>query len=159
MRNGVYISCGGADNAQFFIKDILSIIPSEKKIYIFFDRDNEGKKGAAAVLGVSKDNEEIVNCYDIKKDNLTIGFIPYREGVTSGDFLIEDYFLWDPTVKQMVEKEINDKHHPLKNLPSLANIIKNKIEASYNSFSEEEFVGFKPIIEKIYSISSVSSEG
>ena len=40
-----YMSAGGADNMQFFITDLLEVIPSNKKIIVFFDRDDEGQKG------------------------------------------------------------------------------------------------------------------
>lgn len=149
-----FINCGGADNAQFFVHDLFSVIPDGKKVYLFFDRDDSGRKGAAAVLGISKDDEAITKYTDIQAGNLTVGFIPYRDGVASGDFLIEDYFLWDSTVKRMVEKEIESKHHPLKQLPSLAGTIKRKIEEDYENFSPVEFVGFKPLVEKLYIIST-----
>ena len=149
-----FINCGGADNAQFFIHDLLSVIPDGKQVYLFFDRDDSGRKGAAAVLGISKDNEEITQYAEIKKGSITVGFIPYREGVSSGDFLIEDFFLWDSTVKSMVEKEIESKHHPLKQLPSLASTIKRKIEEDYEHFSPAEYIGFKPLVEKLFIIST-----
>jgi len=34
---------------------------------------------------------------------LTVSFIPYKEGISDGDFLIEDYFSWDGTIKAIVE--------------------------------------------------------
>ena len=149
-----FINCGGADNAQFFIHDLLSVIPDGKQVYLFFDRDDSGKKGAAAVLGISKDDEAITHFAETKKGYITVGFIPYREGVSSGDFLIEDYFLWDFTVKKMVEKEVESKHHPLKQLPSLASTIKRKIEEDFEHFSPAEYLGFKPLVEKLYLIST-----
>lgn len=149
-----FINCGGADNAQFFIKDLLSVIPTDKRVFMFFDRDNEGRVGAAAILGFSQDDERITKYTDNKMGNLTIGFIPYREGVTSGDFLIEDYFLWEPTVKRLVDKEIENHHQPFKQLPSLAKKIKSNLEKHYDSFSLEEFKGFTSIVEKLYSIST-----
>ena len=148
-----FISCGGADNAQYFIKDLFSVISPKKRVYMFFDRDNEGKKGAATLLGISEDDEKIVKYADISKGGLTVSFIPYRNGLASGEFLIEDYFLWDITVKKMVEKEIEAHHHPLKQLPSLSKLIKRKLEECYESLSPEEYVGFKPLAEKLYGIS------
>ena len=148
-----FISCGGADNAQYFIKDLFSVISPKKRVYMFFDRDNEGKKGAATLLGISEDDEKIVKYADISKDGLTVSFIPYRNGLASGEFLIEDYFLWDITVKKMVEKEIEAHHHPLKQLPSLSKLIKRKLDECYESLSPEEYVGFKTLAEKLCGIS------
>ena len=154
-----FISCGGADNAQYFIKDLFSVISPEKRVYMFFDRDNEGRKGAAALLGISENDEKIVKYHDISENSLTVSFIPYRYGLTSGDFLIEDYFSWDITVKKMVDQIIEAHHHPLKQLPSLSKQIKKKLDECYESLSSEEYVGFKALVEKLYSISEGITNG
>lgn len=153
-----FISCGGADNIQFFIEDLLSLITSNKKIIILFDRDNQGRNGAAAITGIDPNDEKITKYNDIVKDNLIVSFIPYRDGVTNGDFLIEDYFLWESTVKLMVEKEIESNHQPLKQLPNLAKFVKRHLEERCDEFSEEEYVGFKPLLDKIYDLSKGENE-
>lgn len=81
--------------------------------------------------------------------NFWQSFIPYRDGVTEGDFLIEDYFLWDKTIKSMVDKAIESSHHPLKNLPKLSSRIKSALSEKYMTFSKEEFDGFIPLLDKI----------
>lgn len=144
-----FMSAGGADNMKFFINDLLEIIHQQKKIVVFFDRDDEGKKGAAALLGLAETDEKIVKYGDITKDNLMVSFIPYRDGVAGGDFLIEDYFLWDKTIKSMVDKAIEISHHPLKNLPKLSSRIKSALSEKYMTFSKEEFDGFIPLLDKI----------
>ena len=144
-----FMSAGGADNMQFFITDLLEVIPNNKKVVVFFDRDNEGQKGAAALMNLSTSDETIAHYNDIKQNNLTVSFIPYKSGVTGGDFLIEDYFSWDKTVKPMVDKAIENSHHPLKNLPKLSSRIKDGLEDKYMTFSKEEFEGFIPLLEKI----------
>lgn len=148
-----FMSAGGADNMQFFITDLLEVIPNNKKIIVFFDRDDEGKKGAAALLSLTASDEAIVHYNDIKKNNLTVSFIPYKTGVTGGDFLIEDYFSWDKTVKPMVDKAIENNHHPLKNLPKLSSKIKNGLEDKHMTFTKEEFEGFITLIDKIVVLS------
>lgn len=148
-----FISAGGADNMQFFIADLLEVIPANKKVVVFFDRDDEGKKGAAALLEISYSDELIAKYSDIKRDNLTVSFIPYRNGVTGGDFLIEDYFSWDKTIKSMVDRAIESSHHPLKNLPKLSSRIKNTLSEKYMNFSKEEFADFLPLLNKIYELS------
>ena len=144
-----YMSAGGADNMQFFITDLLEVIPNNKKIIVFFDRDDEGKKGAAALLNLTTSDEAIAQYDDINRDNLTVSFIPYKTGVNGGDFLIEDYFSWDKTVKPMVDNAIENSHHPLKNLPKLSSRIKKSLEDKYIAFTKEEFEGFIPLLEKI----------
>lgn len=144
-----FMSAGGADNMQFFITDLMEVIPETKKIIVFFDRDNEGQKGAAALLQMSVDDEPIARYQDITKDNLCVSFIPYSKDVTDGDFLIEDYFSWEKTIKDMVEKAIESNHHPFKNLPKLSSRIKKNISEKYMSFSKDEFEGFLPLLKKI----------
>ena len=144
-----FMSAGGADNMKFFITDLLEVISRSKKIVVFFDRDDEGKKGAAVLLNMTTSDEDIVHCNDIYRDNLTVSFIPYKHGVTGGDFLIEDYFSWDKTVKLMVYKAIEKSHNPFKNLPKLSTKIKNSLEEKYMTFTKEEFEGFMSLLEKI----------
>lgn len=147
-----FFSAGGADNIVFFIKDLHSLVDKNEKIIVFFDRDNQGKQGASALAGLSEDSEQIVHYEDIILDNLTISFIPYKDAGTTGDFLIEDYFSWDLTVKPMVDKAIEKHKHPLKNLPSLAKQIKKQIQEDYMGFSEEEFKGFGVLLDKILNL-------
>lgn len=148
-----FMSAGGADNMQFFITDLLEVIPNNKKVVVFFDRDGEGQKGAAALMNLTISHEAIAHYNDIKQNNLTVSFIPYKTGVTGGDFLIEDYFSWDNTVKAMVEKAIENSHHPLKNLPKLSSRIKNNLEDMYMTFTKEEFEGFIALLDKIVELS------
>lgn len=147
-----FLNANGAGNVKSFIDNLKEFIPVEKKIVVFFDRDDGGKKGAAALTGFSKDSEEIVHYNDIEQGSLIVSFIPYKEDAT-GDFLIEDYFSWDKTIKPMVDKLIESKHYPLKNLPSLASQVKTDIEKMYLDFSKEEFEGFSVLLDKILSIS------
>ena len=148
-----FMSAGGADNMQFFITDLLEVIPNNKKVVVFFDRDNEGQKGAAALMNLTTSAEAIAHYNDIKQNNLTVSFIPYKSGVTGGDFLIEDYFSWDKTVKPMVDKAIENSHHPFKNLPKLSSRIKFGLEDNYMTFTKEEFEGFINLLDKIVELS------
>lgn len=83
------------------------------------------------------------------KDNITTSFIPYKDGVTEGDFLIEDYFSWDDTIKAIVEDVIPDRKHPIKMLPNLPDKIKKELEKRINKFEADEFNGFIPLLDKI----------
>lgn len=148
-----FMSAGGADNMQFFIADLLEVVPNNKKVVVLFDRDNEGQTGAAALSNLTTSDEAIAHYNDIKRDNLTVSFIPYKTGVNGGDFLIEDYFSWDKTVKPMVDKAIENSHHPLKSLPKLSSRIKKGLEDNYMTFAKEEFEGFIALIDKIVVLS------
>ena len=85
----------------------------------------------------------------IVQDNITTSFIPYKDGVTEGDFLIEDYFSWDDTIKAIVEDVIPDRKHPIKMLPNLPDKIKKELEKRINQFEADEFNGFIPLLDKI----------
>lgn len=148
-----FMSAGGADNMQFFIADLLEVVPNSKKVVVLFDRDNEGQTGAAALSNLTTSDKDIAHYNDIKRDNLTVSFIPYKTGVNGGDFLIEDYFSWDKTVKPMVDTAIENSHHPLKNLPKLSSRIKKGLEDKYMTFTKEEFEGFIALIDKIVVLS------
>lgn len=129
-------------------------VPNSKKVIVFFDRDNEGQTGAATLLNLTTSDESIAHYDDVKQNNLTVSFIPYKTGVTGGDFLIEDYFSWDKTVKPMVDKAIENSHHPFKNLPKLSSRIKKGLEDKHMSFAKEEFEGFITLLDKIVKLST-----
>lgn len=144
-----FLNANGAGNVKSFIDNLKSFVPDSKKIIIFFDRDNAGKDGAKAVTGISRDDERVVHYQDIIQNNITTSFIPYKTGVTDGDFLIEDYFSWDSTIKAIVEDVIPDRKHPIKMLPNLPEKIKKELEKRINQFSADEFNGFIPLLDKI----------
>lgn len=144
-----FLNANGAGNVKSFIDNLKSFVPDSKKIIIFFDRDNAGKDGAKAVTGISRDDERVVHYQDIVQNNITTSFIPYKTGVTNGDFLIEDYFSWDSTIKAIVEDVIPERKHPIKMLPNLPDKIKKELEKRINQFEADEFNGFIPLLDKI----------
>ena len=150
-----FLNANGAGNVKSFIDNLKSFVPDSKKIIIFFDRDNAGKDGARAVTGISKDDERVAHYQDIVQDNITTSFIPYKDGVTEGDFLIEDYFSWDDTIKAVVEDVIPDRKHPIKMLPNLPEKIKKELEKRINRFTSDEFRGFIPLLDKIVELTKV----
>lgn len=150
-----FLNANGAGNVKSFIDNLKSFVPDSKKIIIFFDRDNAGKDGARAVTGISKDDERVAHYQDIVQDNITTSFIPYKDGVTEGDFLIEDYFSWDDTIKAIVEDVISDRKHPIKMLPNLPEKIKKELEKRINRFTSDEFRGFIPLLDKIVELTKV----
>lgn len=151
------LNANGAGNIKSFIENLKDLVPTNKKIIIFFDRDNAGREGARAVTSVSKDDERIVRYQDIKQGNIIVSFIPYKTGITEGDFLIEDYFSWEHTVKAIVKDIIPDDKHPFKNMPSLSGGIKKEIERRVDTFGADEFIGFIPLLDKILELSEGES--
>lgn len=144
-----FLNANGAGNVKSFIDNLKAFVPDTKRIIVFFDRDNAGKDGVQAVTGVSKSDERVAHYQDIVQDNITTSFIPYKNGVNDGDFLIEDYFSWDGTIKAIVEDVIPDRKHPIKMLPNLPEKIKKELEKRINQFSADEFNGFIPLLDKI----------
>lgn len=144
-----FLNANGAGNVKSFIDNLKSFVPDSKKIVVFFDRDNAGKDGVQAITGISKNDERVAHYQDIVQDNITTSFIPYKDGVTEGDFLIEDYFSWDDTIKAIIEDVIPDRKHPIKMLPNLPDKIKKELEKRINKFEADEFNGFIPLLDKI----------
>lgn len=144
-----FLNANGAGNVKSFIDNLKSFVPDSKKIVVFFDRDNAGKDGVQAITGISKNDERVAHYQDIVQDNITTSFIPYKDGVTAGDFLIEDYFSWDDTIKAIVEDVIPDRKHPIKMLPNLPDKIKKELKKRINQFEADEFNGFIPLLDKI----------
>lgn len=147
------INANGAGNVKSFIDNLLEVISPTKKLIVFFDRDDAGQKGAAAVAGLSKSDERIVHYQDIPNGNIIVSFIPYKDGITDGDFLIEDYFLWDGTLNQIFEGLIPEKKNPIKNLPNLSDRLKKSIEKKLYQFELADFMGFIPLLDKIMNLS------
>ena len=144
-----FLNANGAGNVKSYIDNLKAFVPDSKKIVVFFDRDNAGKDGVQAITGISKNDERVAHYQDIVQDNITTSFIPYKDGVTEGDFLIEDYFSWDDTIKAIVEDVIPDRKHPIKMLPNLPDKIKKELEKRINKFEADEFNGFIPLLDKI----------
>lgn len=148
-----FLNANGVGNVKSFIDNLLELVAKEKKIIVFFDRDDAGRKGAAAVAGISKDDERMVHFRDVTKGNVTVSFIPYKDDITDGDFLIEDYFSWEGTLKAIFDELIPPKKHPIKSLPNLPERIKHEIEKRINQFQSKDFIGFTPLLDKIKTLS------
>jgi len=153
-----FLNANGAGNVSSFIDNLKSLVPESKKVIVFFDRDKAGRDGAKAITGISTSDERIVHYHDIVQDNITVSFIPYKDGVTDGDFLIEDYFSWEGTIKAIMEDIIPDRKHPVKSLPNLPERIKSEIEKRFNQFGTEEFNGFISLLDKMLELSREVSE-
>lgn len=153
-----FLNANGAGNVSSFIDNLKSLVPESKKVIVFFDRDKAGRDGAKTITGISTSDERIVHYHDIVQDNITVSFIPYKDGVTDGDFLIEDYFSWEGTIKAIMEDIIPDRKHPVKSLPNLPERIKSEIEKRFNQFGAEEFNGFISLLDKMLELSREVSE-
>lgn len=148
-----FLNANGAGNVKSFIDNLNELVPEDKKIIVFFDRDDAGKDGAHAITEISKDDERIAKYKDITQGNITVSFIPYKAEITNGDFLIEDYFSWDGTIKIIMDNLIPLQKHPIKSLPNLPVKIKKELEKRFEQFKPEEFNGFTALLDKIMELS------
>lgn len=144
-----FLSFNGTGNAKSFIDELMGIVSAEKKLIVFFDRDDAGRNGASAVLGISKDHEDLVKFNKCIKCNIIVDFLPYKNSIEKGDFLIEDYFDYEMTIKPIIDKLMDMNHHPIKNLPKLGDRIKKEIEKNFDTYHKNQFKGFQTLIEKI----------
>ena len=146
-----FLSFNGTGNAETFLKNIRTISET-KKVIFFFDRDDGGKDGMSHISKKSKDDESIIHFNDFisRENNIKASFLPYPSSITTGDFMIEDYFK-----QELLEGIIHSIAHftrPITRLPNLGDKIKKNLATNYLSYSKEDFEGFKPLLDKIIEI-------
>jgi hypothetical protein len=136
-------------NAVSFIEDIRNCV-SNKKIILFFDRDDAGKKAVSEITHKDKNSKEIKNCEDYASDDalLKCSFYPYSSEVNSGDFCVEDYFS-EALIENIITDLINTKKHPIKEVANLPKRIKETLANKYHDYSKLEYEGFKPLLNKL----------
>ena len=143
-----FLSFNGTGNAKDFLKNIRTITKT-KNVIFFFDRDDGGKKGMASIAEKSKDDETIVHFRDFYDDekNIRAAFLPYPQEITECDFMIEDYFSKDLLVK--IISKISKLSHPVTKLPKIGDKIKEVLASDYMKYKKSDFVGFKPLLDKL----------
>lgn len=144
-----FLSFNGTGNAVSFIEDIRNCV-SNKKIILFFDRDDAGKKAVSEITHKDKNFKEIKNCEDYVSDDalLKCSFYPYSSEVNSGDFCVEDYFS-EALIENIITDLINTKKHPIKEVANLPKRIKETLANKYHDYSKLEYEGFKPLLNKL----------
>ena len=144
-----FLSFNGTGNAVSFIEDIRNCV-SNKKIILFFDRDDAGKKAVSEITHKDKNSKEIKNCEDYVSDDalLKCSFYPYSSEVNSGDFCVEDYFS-EALIENIITDLIKTKKHPIKEVANLPKRIKETLANKYHDYSKLEYEGFKPLLNKL----------
>lgn len=145
-----FLNFNGTGNAESFLKNIRDCNPN-KKVVIFFDRDDAGKTAMATISNQKKDSDNVKSYNDfISDDGLTkCAFYPLTPEVPDGEFLLEDYFK-ESLITNIVSDLVLTKKHPVKNLPTLGKQVKSTLANSYLRYSKEDFEGFKVLLDKIY---------
>ena len=146
----------GTGNASSFIKNIRDCVAS-KKIVLFFDRDDAGKTSMSELSGKDKKSADIQNCIDYISDDglFKAVFYPYSNEVTSGEFLLEDYF-YENKIVEIIDNLISGKKHPVKSLSNLSKRVKDTLANKYKEYSKEDFEGFKPLLDKLLELLEIN---
>lgn len=151
-----FLSFNGTGKAPSFIKNVRDCVAT-KKIIVFFDRDDAGRNAMVEISGWPKDSDEIKNAIDyISADNLLkAAFYPYTNEVTSGEFLLEDYFS-EAKITEIITNLISGKKHPVKGLSNLSKRVKDTLANKYKEYSKEDFEGFKPLLDKLLELLEIN---
>ena len=144
-----FLSFNGTGNAAAFIEDVRNCV-NDKKIILFFDRDDSGRNGMAEVFNKDKKSVEIKECHDFCTVDslLKASFYPFSNEVNSGEFLIEDYFP-ERLIKEIINKLLEGKKHPIKEIPNLPKRIKDILANNYHNYPKTDYEGFKSLLDKL----------
>ena len=129
-----FLSFNGTTNAARFVQDLQPLIPT-RKLIVLCDHDEAGKR---AVKEIKK----------LKLPNIKCDLYPIPSGVTEKEFLLEDYFP-EKIIADIINSLIGGKKHPVKNLPNLSKDVKSVLVGEYQHYSKEDFIGFKPLLDKL----------
>lgn len=151
-----FLCFNGTGNASSFIKNVRDCVAT-KRIIVFFDRDDAGRKAMFEISGRTKNTDDIKNEIDyISSDNLLkAAFYPYSSEVTSGEFLLEDYFS-EAKIIEIINNLISGNKHPVKSLSNLSKRVKDTLANKYLDYSKEDFEGFKPLLDKLLELLEIN---
>ena len=151
-----FLCFNGTGNASSFIKNVRDCVAT-KRIIVFFDRDDAGRKAMFEISGRTKNTDDIKNEIDyISSDNLLkAAFYPYSSEVTSGEFLLEDYFS-EAKITEIINNLISGNKHPVKSLSNLSKRVKDTLANKYLDYSKEDFEGFKPLLDKLLELLEIN---
>lgn len=151
-----FLCFNGTGNASSFIKNVRACVAT-KKIILFFDRDDAGKTSMAELSGKDKKSTDIQNFHDYISDDglLKAVFYPYSNEVSSGEFLLEDYFS-ETKITEIINNLISGNKHPVKSLSNLSKRVKDTLANKYRDYSKEDFEGFKPLLNKLLELLEIN---
>lgn len=146
------IPSNSASNADtFYNQVILPQINRYQKIVFLFDFDDGGYSGWKKICDLKEDKLKAL----FYQHNYSIQLNTSNSPKTNDSIMVEDFF--DPEAyKERVDKVnlCNKKSH--KDFRSfkenMASMIKSYIEHNYNSFKDEWFDGFKPVLDQLIKI-------
>ncbi len=140
---------GGTGNAPHFLSEIKSCLKENKTIIALFDRDDAGRDGMKNCCGRGDKMKDDV----FYKDRVFFTMLPrIPEHPNSEDFIIEDYFHNSLKIKLLYQK-VNDSHGLYAKVPTdLRGSMKNTLLSNLSTYTKDDLVGFKVLIDKLKSI-------
>lgn len=147
------ISFNGAGNAKAFVNNFLKFMP-DRKIICVFDRDDSGKEGLAAVLGVDKETIKMdLNIHSFGNVKLFM-YPPAYSKPADKWFLVEDYFKDDfilSEVKRWAEVGIKSRY---RSEAKIEKRVKDYIRDEFkdDSIAESDFEGFGVLLDKLLDV-------
>lgn len=146
------IPSNSASNADTFYNQVISPqINRYKKIVFLFDFDEGGYSGWKKISNIKERKLEAL----FYQHDYSISLNTSTSPKANDTIMVEDFF--DPeTYKVKVDwANLNNKksHKDFRSFrENMASIIKSYIEGNYNSFKDEWFDGFKPVLDQLITI-------
>lgn len=152
LKQVAIIPAGGAGNAQSMYEGVLSKQLDElDKIVFLFDFDDAGFKDWRKINQIKEPKLETLfyqTDYNIK---LNTSASPK----TNDTIMVEDFFDSEAYKVKVDWANLNNKksHKDFRSFKeNMASTIKSYIESNYNSFKDEWFDGFKPVLDQLIAI-------
>jgi ABC-type cobalamin/Fe3+-siderophores transport system ATPase subunit len=146
------IPSNSASNADTFYNQVIfPQINRYQKIVFLFDFDDGGYSGWKKISNIKEEKLEAL----FYQHDYSISLNTNNSPKTNDTIMVEDFF--DPEAyKVKVDwANLNNKksHKDFRSFrENMASIIKSYIEKNYNSFKDEWFDGFKPVLDQLISI-------
>ena len=152
LRQIAIIPSNSAGNADTFYEQVLMPqIEKYDKIVFIFDFDKGGYSGWKKI---SKKREPKLEAL-FYQENYNINIDTGNEPEDSNSILVEDFF-----APKSYKNKIDEVHFERKTThkdfrtfkKNMSSTIKTYIEKNYNNFAEDDYDGFKPILDKLIDI-------
>lgn len=152
LRQIAIIPSNSAGNADAFYEQVLMPqIEKYDKIVFIFDYDEGGYNGWKKISGKGEPKLEALFYQENYSINLDTGNAPQK----SNYILVEDFFAPKSYKKKIDEVHLERKmtHKDFRTFTTnISSAIKTYIESNYKNFAEDDYDGFRPILDKLIDI-------
>lgn len=149
LKELAYIPMGSAGNTDSFFNDIIiNLLPNAKKIIYLFDYDKAGLEGWTKIEKLKHTHTKLENIF-YQEDYTTI----YPTNKVTNPYFVEDMFdesVYDDIIKELHLKHKFNEYKVIKG--STCDKIKNKIETHYQTFDDNCYQKFEPLLIKLLQI-------